>query len=58
VRALVHKGTHFTALLRDLQRDVVAADILAWLAMPAAPLPSGADAAAAAWLAREAAKPP
>ena len=43
-------------LLRDLQREVVARDILAWLAAPGAPLPSGADAAAAAWLAKEAAK--
>ena len=54
--AYYEDGWHL--LLRDLQRDVVATDILAWLAMPAAPLPSGADAAAAAWLAREAAKPP
>ncbi|MFZ4409383.1 MAG: alpha/beta fold hydrolase [Paracraurococcus sp.] len=54
--AYYEEGWHL--LLRDLQRDVVATDILAWLAMPAAPLPSGADAAAAAWLAREAAKPP
>jgi alpha-beta hydrolase superfamily lysophospholipase len=50
------EGWHL--LLRDLQRAVVAQDILAWLAAPAAPLPSGADLAAAAWLAKEAAKQP
>jgi acylglycerol lipase len=43
------KGFHL--LLRDLNRDAVAADVLAWLGDPAAPLPSGADLAAAAWLA-------
>ncbi|MFC7473479.1 alpha/beta fold hydrolase [Dankookia sp. GCM10030260] len=44
------EGWHL--LLRDLQRDVVTRDILAWLAAPGAPLPSGADAAAAEWLAK------
>lgn len=43
------EGWHL--LLRDLNRDVVAADVLAWRADPAAPLPSGADAAAAGWIA-------
>ena len=38
-------------LLRDLQRDVVARDILAWIADSAGPLPSGADTAARAWIA-------
>jgi len=37
-------------LLRDLNREVVAADVLAWLADQEAPLPSGADRAATAWL--------
>jgi len=37
-------------LLRDLNRATVAGDVLAWLADQAAPLPSGADVAAAAWL--------
>jgi len=37
-------------LLRDLNRGIVAADVLAWLADRGAPLPSGADLAAAAWL--------
>ena len=50
------EGWHL--LLRDLHRDVVAEDILGWLAAPGAPLPSGADKAAAGWLATEAAKPP
>lgn len=43
------EGWHL--LLRDEVRDTVAADILAWMENPAAPLPSGADAAGAAWLA-------
>ncbi|WP_240046864.1 alpha/beta fold hydrolase [Paracraurococcus ruber] len=43
------EGWHL--LLRDRQRAVVAEDILAWIAAPAAPLPSGADRAAEAWLA-------
>ncbi len=38
-------------LLRDRNRAVVAADIASWLLHPDAPLPSGADAAAARWLA-------
>ncbi|MBW8268185.1 alpha/beta fold hydrolase [Caldovatus aquaticus] len=37
-------------LLRDRNGPLVARDILAWIEDPAAPLPSGADAAAAAWL--------
>lgn len=41
-------------LLRDLDRTEVLGDILAWLADPAAPLPSKADRAAATWLARTA----
>jgi acylglycerol lipase len=39
--AVYPKGYHM--LLRDLQADVVRADVLAWLADPASPLPSGAD---------------
>ena len=38
-------------LLRDRDRASVLADVLAWIADPAVPLPSGADRAAAAWLA-------
>ncbi|TCZ62924.1 alpha/beta fold hydrolase [Roseicella aquatilis] len=54
--AYYEQGWHL--LLRDLQREVVATDILAWMTAPEAPLPSGADAAATAWLAREAAREP
>ncbi|MBL6457033.1 lysophospholipase [Belnapia sp. T6] len=43
------KGHHL--LLRDNDRAVVSEDIAAWLAVPGAPLPSGAEAAAARWLA-------
>lgn len=50
------EGWHL--LLRDLQREVVAKDILAWLEAPGAPLPSGADRAAERWLAQEAGEPP
>jgi alpha-beta hydrolase superfamily lysophospholipase len=37
-------------LLRDENRTRVAADIMAWMADAAAPLPSGADQSGAAWL--------
>jgi acylglycerol lipase len=43
------QGHHL--LLRDRARAKVVDDILAWLAAPDAPLPSGADAAARRWLA-------
>lgn len=42
------EGHHM--LLRDRNRAVVAADMLHWMRDPAAPLPSGADRAAEAWL--------
>lgn len=41
----------FHLLLAGLNRDVVMRDILAFIATPIAPLPSGADADAPAWLA-------
>jgi alpha-beta hydrolase superfamily lysophospholipase len=44
-------GYHLLA--RDLGRGVAIADVIAWLMDPPAPLPSGAEAAAAAWLARQ-----
>ncbi|MDJ0387549.1 alpha/beta fold hydrolase [Roseomonas sp. E05] len=44
------KGYHM--LLRDRNRASVAQDVLAWMADPAAALPSGADRAAQAWLAQ------
>ena len=51
-RAFYPHGYHL--LLRDTDRALVQADILAWLADPDAWLPSGADAAAAAWLSDQA----
>lgn len=47
-RAYYARGYHL--LLRDLGRAIPTGDIIAWIADPAAPLPSGAEAAAAAWL--------
>jgi hypothetical protein len=47
--AFYPEGHHM--LLRDLGGVAVAGDILAWMGDRAAPLPSGADQAAAAWLA-------
>ncbi|WP_043360355.1 alpha/beta fold hydrolase [Belnapia sp. F-4-1] len=44
------KGHHL--LLRDNDRAVVARDIAAWIEAPAEPLPSGAEAAGRAWLAK------
>jgi acylglycerol lipase len=38
-------------LLRDLDRAAPIGDAIAWIRAPSAPLPSGAEAAAAAWLA-------
>ncbi len=39
-------------MLRDIGRDVQIEDVISWIFHPSAPLPSGADRAAAAWLAR------
>jgi alpha-beta hydrolase superfamily lysophospholipase len=49
VRAVYPHGYHM--LLRDLQADVVLADIVAWIEHPDAALPSGADRRASAVLA-------
>jgi alpha-beta hydrolase superfamily lysophospholipase len=46
--AYYRQGHHL--LLRDRGRALVIGDILAWLALPRAPLPSGADRAAEEWL--------
>jgi alpha-beta hydrolase superfamily lysophospholipase len=51
VRAFYPGGYHL--LLRDLERAGPIGDIIDWLADPSAPLPSGAEAAASAWLARQ-----
>ena len=40
-------------LLRDLDRIAPIDDVIAWIRQPNAPLPSGADRAAAAWLAKQ-----
>lgn len=48
--AFYANGYHM--LMRDLQAETVLGDIAAWIADPAAPLPSGADRAAADELAR------
>lgn len=51
VRAFYPKGYHL--LLRDLERAAPIDDIIDWLLDPTAALPSGAEAAAPAWLARQ-----
>jgi acylglycerol lipase len=48
VRAFYSNGYHL--LLRDKDRAIPIGDILAWIDDPHAPLPSGADQAAGAWL--------
>jgi alpha-beta hydrolase superfamily lysophospholipase len=40
-------------LLRDLDRITPIEDVIAWIERPNDPLPSGADRAAAAWLAKQ-----
>lgn len=52
--AVYPEGRHM--LLRDLEGDRAIADILAWIADPAAPLPSGADRGARARLEAAAAR--
>jgi len=51
VRAFYPADYHL--LLRDLGRARPIGDIIDWLLVPTAPLPSGAEAAASAWLARQ-----
>jgi len=51
VRAFYPADYHL--MLRDHERQAPIDDILAWMARPDDPLPSGADRAAAAWLAKE-----
>lgn len=52
VRAFYPVGYHL--LLRDKDRATVIGDVLAWIDRPDTKLPSGADHAAAAWLAEQA----
>ncbi len=49
-RAVYPNGYHL--LMRDLDRQAVIDDVIAWIKRPDAPLPSGADIAAAAWATR------
>jgi acylglycerol lipase len=51
VRAFYPKGYHL--MLRDKDRATPIGDILAWIRDPQAPLPSGAERAAAMWLAKQ-----
>ncbi len=51
VRAFYPAGYHL--LLRDLERVTPIDDIVAWMRRPDVKLPSGADRAAAAWLAKQ-----
>lgn len=55
VRAFYPDGYHL--LLRDNGRATPIDDILAWIRHPDVPLPSGADAAAQAWLDRQPVSP-
>jgi acylglycerol lipase len=50
-RAFYPNGYHL--MLRDKDRAQPIGDILAWIRDPAAPLPSGADKAAQAWLLKQ-----
>jgi acylglycerol lipase len=47
---LAYYPQHYHLVLRDLQRAPVIGDMVAWMKNPAAPLPSGADKAAAEWM--------
>jgi alpha-beta hydrolase superfamily lysophospholipase len=49
--AFYPNGYHL--LLRDTDRAVPIGDVIAWIRDPSAPLPSGADKAAAPWLTRQ-----
>jgi alpha-beta hydrolase superfamily lysophospholipase len=49
--AFYPSGYHL--LMRDRDRAVVIDDVLAWIADPESPLPSGAERAAAVWLAEQ-----
>jgi acylglycerol lipase len=51
LRAYYPDGYHL--LLRDIGREMPISDIIAWITQGGGPLPSGADQAAAAWLARQ-----
>jgi acylglycerol lipase len=50
---LAYYPDHYHLVLRDLDRETPIKDVAAWLKNPAAPLPSGADQAAQAWMRNE-----
>ena len=53
---LAYYPDHYHLAMRDLGRATVIGDVVAWMKHPAAPLPSGADLAAEAWLKSQPAK--
>ena len=50
---LAYYPNHYHLAMRDLGRDTVINDTVAWMKDPAAPLPSGADRAALEWLTKK-----
>ena len=50
--ALAYYPNDYHLMLRDLGRSAPIGDVVGWLRDPSAPLPSGADTAAARWLAQ------
>jgi acylglycerol lipase len=53
---LAYYPNDYHLAMRDLERATIVNDVVAWMNDPAAPLPSGADRVATAWINREAAK--
>jgi len=53
---LAYYADHYHLAMRDLERATVINDVVAWMKDPSAPLPSGADQAADAWLTARLAK--
>jgi alpha-beta hydrolase superfamily lysophospholipase len=47
---LAYYPDHYHLAMRDLGRDAVIRDVVGWIKHPSAPLPSGADGAAEAWI--------
>jgi acylglycerol lipase len=50
---LAYYPDHYHLAMRDLGRDTVIDDVIAWMKDPSAPLPSGADRAAEVWVKEE-----
>jgi alpha-beta hydrolase superfamily lysophospholipase len=50
---LAYYPDHYHLAMRDLGRDTVIDDVIAWMKDPTAPLPSGADRAAETWMRAE-----